>query len=157
MVPMGADSYAFRHALLAEAVYEDLMPGERVRLHAAYVDALRVDDVSGSAAEVARHARAAHDTATAIRMSIRAGDHAMSVAGPGEATRHYEVALELLADPGLMPDDKDRVDEMTLTIKASEAATAAGPPAPCACCRRVGERQRRRARCHHRSTPAGVC
>src|SRR5690606_27965446 len=27
LVPVGADSYAFRHALLAEAVYDDLLPG----------------------------------------------------------------------------------------------------------------------------------
>ncbi len=30
LVTVGADSYAFRHALLAEAVYQDLLPGERV-------------------------------------------------------------------------------------------------------------------------------
>nr|MBA2560389.1 AAA family ATPase [Propionibacteriales bacterium] len=28
LVPVGVDSYAFRHALLAEAVYDDLLPGE---------------------------------------------------------------------------------------------------------------------------------
>ena len=32
----GGRGYVFRHALLAEAVYDDLLPGERVRLHAAY-------------------------------------------------------------------------------------------------------------------------
>ena len=41
LVRVGADGYAFRHALLAEAVYDDLLPGERVRLHAAYAEALR--------------------------------------------------------------------------------------------------------------------
>ena len=30
-------TYAFRHALLGEAVYDDLLPGERVRLHADFV------------------------------------------------------------------------------------------------------------------------
>ena len=33
--------YSFRHALLGEAVYDDLLPGERVRLHAQYVAALQ--------------------------------------------------------------------------------------------------------------------
>ena len=37
----GEGHYAFRHALLGEAVYDDLLPGERVRLHAAYAAALR--------------------------------------------------------------------------------------------------------------------
>ncbi|MDQ3628748.1 MAG: AAA family ATPase [Actinomycetota bacterium] len=127
LVPVGADDYAFRHALLAEAVYDDLLPGERVRLHSAYVDALRDGELAGSAGVVARHARAAHDTPTAIRMSIRAGDEAMAVAGPVEAARHYEVALELLAnlDSASGPQPVDVVD---LTVKASEASAAAGHP-----------------------------
>ena len=59
--PSADGCYAFRHALLAEAVYDDLLPGERVRLHAAYVAALGSGDLPGTAAELARHARAAHD------------------------------------------------------------------------------------------------
>ena len=34
------DTYAFRHALLQEAVYGDLLPGERVRLHARIAELL---------------------------------------------------------------------------------------------------------------------
>ena len=56
-------------------------------------------DVDGTAAELARHARAAHRSTTAVTASIQAGDEAMAVGGPDEAARHYEVALELLADP----------------------------------------------------------
>ena len=37
LVHVAPDGYSFRHALLAEAVYDDLLPGERVRLHASYV------------------------------------------------------------------------------------------------------------------------
>nr|WP_284288267.1 ATP-binding protein [Angustibacter aerolatus] len=51
LVPHGADGYAFRHALLAEAVYDDLLPGERVRLHAAYASALASGRFEGVAAE----------------------------------------------------------------------------------------------------------
>jgi predicted ATPase/DNA-binding CsgD family transcriptional regulator len=124
LVPVGADGYAFRHALLAEAVYDDLLPGERVRVHGSYVTALLSGDVPGTAAELARHARAAHDRATAARASIQAGDEAMTVAGPDEAARHYEVALELLADPELAAASE--VDVVALTVKASAAATNAG-------------------------------
>jgi DNA-binding CsgD family transcriptional regulator/tetratricopeptide (TPR) repeat protein len=124
LVPVGADGYAFRHALLAEAVYDDLLPGERVRLHGAYVSTLLSGDVPGTAAELARHARAAHDPTTAARASIQAGDEAMTVAGPDEAARHYEVALELLADPELAASSE--VDLVGLTVKASTAATDAG-------------------------------
>jgi predicted ATPase len=33
-------TYAFRHALVGEAIYEDLLPGERTQLHARLADAL---------------------------------------------------------------------------------------------------------------------
>ncbi|MFC6342951.1 ATP-binding protein, partial [Nocardioides hankookensis] len=42
--------YSFRHALLGEAVYDDLLPGERVRLHARYVEALQSGAARGTAA-----------------------------------------------------------------------------------------------------------
>ena len=124
LVQVGVDSYAFRHALLAEAVYDDLLPGERVRLHAAYAEALRSRRVDGTAAELARHARLAHDPVTAVRASIEAGDEAMGVGGPEEAAAHYEAALELAADPRLDAD----LDQVDLAVKAAEALVASGHP-----------------------------
>ncbi len=119
------DGYAFRHALLAEAVYDDLLPGERTRLHAAYAATLdRADDCS--AAELAYHARAAGDTATAVTASIRAGDDAMTVGGWEESVRHYEVALALAASYRPREADGTPVDLVELTEKASQAAAAAG-------------------------------
>ncbi|HLR85358.1 MAG TPA: LuxR C-terminal-related transcriptional regulator, partial [Nocardioidaceae bacterium] len=120
-----ADGYAFRHALLGEAVYEDLLPGERVRLHAAYADALRSREVSGTAADLARHARAARDLGTALRASVEAGDDAMSVGGPAEASQHYELALELHAQVEASAPDIDAID---LIVKAGDSITAAGSP-----------------------------
>lgn len=125
LVP-GDGHYSFRHALLGEAVYDDLLPGERVRLHRQYADALRDGSVGGTAAELARHARLAHDLDTALDASIRAGDEAMAVAGPDEAARHYEQALELLADPArAVPDD---LDLSVLAVDAAEALTLSGQP-----------------------------
>jgi len=121
---VGDDAYSFRHALLAEAVYDDLLPGERVRLHAAYTSALLEHRVEGTAAELARHALAAHDRDTAARASVQAGDEALSVGGPEEAARHYETALGLLADGG--PDVG--VDLVELTTRAADALVAAGDP-----------------------------
>ncbi len=97
LVQPDSDGYTFRHALLAEAVYQDLLPGERVRLHTAYVDALRGGAVGGTAAEVATHARAAHDDVAALGASIQAAEEAVAVGGLEEAARHYETALEHLA------------------------------------------------------------
>ena len=128
LVPSGS-SYAFRHALLGEAVYDDLLPGERVRLHAAYTKALCFHVAQGTAAELARHARASHDVLTAVRASIDAGDDAMAVGGPEDAARHYEVALELVGDPprsGRRTDGLEDVDVVSLASRASEALIASG-------------------------------
>jgi DNA-binding CsgD family transcriptional regulator len=127
------NGYAFRHALLAEAVYDDLLPGERVRLHATYADALASGAIQGTAAELARHARAAHQPGVALRASVRAGDEAMAVGGPDEAARHYKLALELLSDgsdpQGAGSDDQGPpVDRVTLTLRVAEAMTASGRP-----------------------------
>ena len=124
LVQVGADGYAFRHALLAEAVHDDLLPGERVRLHGKYVEALLAGTVDGTAAELATHARAAHDTDTAIRASIRAGDEAMAVGGPDDAATHFEAALELVGTR--QPED---VDVVGLIWRTSEAVIATGHPA----------------------------
>jgi DNA-binding NarL/FixJ family response regulator len=124
---VGEDSYAFRHALLAEAVYDDLLPGERVRVHAAYTAALLSHRVDGTAAELARHALAAHERGTALRASVQAGDEAMSVGGPDEAARHYETALELLAQGG-SDVDTGAVDQVALTTRAADALVASGDP-----------------------------
>jgi DNA-binding CsgD family transcriptional regulator/tetratricopeptide (TPR) repeat protein len=132
LIAVGADGYAFRHALLAEAIYQDLLPGERVRLHAKYAQALTAHRAEGSAAELSRHARASHDLVTATRASVEAGDEAMAVGGPEEALRHYELALELLTDPGVAvrvaadPDASDRLNRVDLVLRASSAAAAAG-------------------------------
>ena len=127
LVPSGAQ-YAFRHALLGEAVYDDLLPGERVRLHASYVEALCCHVAPGTAAELARHARAAHDVPNALRASIEAGDDAMAVGGPDDAARHYEVALELAGNAIRSDAPEHGVDVTSLTVRASEALIAAGDP-----------------------------
>jgi len=117
--------YSFRHALLAEAVYGDLLPGERVRLHAAYARVLETREVEGTAAELARHARLAGDLRTAILAGIQAGDEALALGGPDEAAQQYESALELADGAG--PDvDLPTLDLVSLTLSAAEAAAAAG-------------------------------
>jgi len=115
-----ADGYAFRHALLAEAVYDDLLPGERTRIHAAYAAVLAKRD-GGSASELARHAHASHDLATAYGASVRAGDEALAMAAPQEAMQHYEDALALAPHAPVGADDP-----ASLVSAAVEAAVSAG-------------------------------
>ncbi|MCW2539059.1 MAG: transcriptional regulator, LuxR family [Frankiales bacterium] len=114
--------YGFRHALFGEAVYDDLLPGERVRIHAAFASSLGDLSIGGTAAELARHARESHDLDTSYLASIRAGDEALRVAAPQEAMQHFEAALELMdrLSPGVM------TDRVALAVTTADAAAAAG-------------------------------
>ncbi|EYR62027.1 LuxR family transcriptional regulator, partial [Actinotalea ferrariae CF5-4] len=98
-----ADRLAFRHALLAEVVAADLLPGETVAVHRAYRDALADDDALGSAAQLAHHARAAHDLPTALVASLRAADDAARLLAPQDELRHLETVLELVEAAGPAP------------------------------------------------------
>ncbi|MFC0547235.1 helix-turn-helix transcriptional regulator [Kutzneria chonburiensis] len=107
--------YAFRHALLREAVYEDLLPGERVRLHSQYAR------VVTSPASLAYHALQSHDLPTAFKASVQAAEEAVELRAPAEALHHVEQALQLfgaVAEPG--------VSEYSLQRLASRMAQAAG-------------------------------
>ncbi|MCP2339562.1 helix-turn-helix transcriptional regulator [Actinomadura rupiterrae] len=107
LVPSGMAGYAFRHALLREAVYGDLLPGERTRLHRAFaaqfLEALSPTEAPvpegnrtpRAAAELAYHSMAAHDLPTAFAASVRAGQAAERMGAPDEAHEHYDRALSL--------------------------------------------------------------
>ena len=116
--PWGDRGYAFRHALLAEAVSDDLLPAERLQLHRACAEALREDPGLGTAADLARHALASGDPATAFRASTEAGDQARRMGGPAEALGHYENALALA--------DGDGGEVHDLTLRAAAAANGSG-------------------------------
>ena len=97
MLRADGERYAFRHALLQEAVYDDLLPGERSRWHGAYVRALveAGQEEPGSWAELAHHALAAHDLPTALRASTLAAKAATELLAPREALAHLDRAIEL--------------------------------------------------------------
>ncbi|MGW5351452.1 helix-turn-helix transcriptional regulator [Streptomyces sp. NPDC004031] len=128
LIPGDDATYSFRHALTREAVYEDLLPGERVRLHGVFARLLAGEGRSAeSAAERAHHSRESHDPADALAASLEAADHAQRVGAPAAELRHLESALELWA----AVDASDRpgtFDAITLTLRASAAAARAGEP-----------------------------
>ncbi len=102
LVRQGA-GLAFRHALLRDAVYEDLLPTERVRLHERYarVLATRLGSRTSAAerwplaADLAFHAAAAGDAATALGAHLDAGEAARRFGSRADAAAHYESAMEL--------------------------------------------------------------
>ncbi|WP_214110547.1 helix-turn-helix transcriptional regulator [Acrocarpospora catenulata] len=111
--------YQFRHALLQEAVYGDLLPGERTRLHLAFAGLLT--ELGGAPAELAHHYAAAHDPRGAVLASVAAGRRAIELGAPAEAHRHFDRAL---ADWEHVPD-AERLTGVTLARLALDSAAAA--------------------------------
>jgi DNA-binding CsgD family transcriptional regulator len=128
LAPDGPDGYRFRHALLREAIYGDLMPGERTRLHARLASLLATAFATtgpGAAAGLAHHSMASHDIPGAFAASVRAGAEAERIGAPAEAHRHYDLALELW----VRVEGAERLAGMTrgkLGLKSALAAAASG-------------------------------
>lgn len=116
---------AFRHALLAEAVYTDLLPGEQVGLHRDYLAALAADPGLGSAAERVHHALRAHDNRTALVASRAAAREAALVLAPAEELRHLETVLRLWAAVPTAVQDTGE-PQVAVLLTAAAAAGRAG-------------------------------
>ena len=87
----------FVHALVANAMYSEIGPSSRARMHERVVGALTEEgevlhpDV---VLQLARHCVLAGMPEDALHWSISAGDHAFEHLAPTEAARHYQVALD---------------------------------------------------------------
>jgi DNA-binding CsgD family transcriptional regulator/tetratricopeptide (TPR) repeat protein len=101
------DACRFRHALVREALYDDLLPGERERLH---LDAARAIEGSRRLDEHVRWALLAHHwdagrmPVKAFAASLQAGREAERVHAYADAAEQFERALRLydrLPDPGI--------------------------------------------------------
>jgi DNA-binding CsgD family transcriptional regulator/tetratricopeptide (TPR) repeat protein len=124
--------YGFRHALVGEAVHNDLLPGEDTALHSRIAAALEeCPDLLGDlpeatvAAELACHWRAAHELSRSLGASVRAGIAAKRLYAYQEAGRQFERALELWAR---VPDAAERagMDRAEVLRHAAACAGARG-------------------------------
>jgi DNA-binding CsgD family transcriptional regulator len=125
------DGYAFRHALLQEALYEELLPGERTKLHAAYARSLSASadpDDPALAAELSYHWSAAHDLPRALEASLAAGVAAERAYAFAEAQAQFDRALELWERVPAV-ERRSPLDRVTLLERAAHAAVAVGRPA----------------------------
>jgi DNA-binding CsgD family transcriptional regulator len=127
----GGDGYEFRHALLGEVVDAELLPGQRIRLHAGYARALTDQpELAGAppavaAAELAAHWDAAGEPTRALPAWVAAGLAAEHARAFAEAHQHFACALELweqVPDPG-RPAGLDRVD---LLARTADVAACTG-------------------------------
>ncbi len=121
--------YAFRHALIREVAYGQLLAGERVRLHASFARRLLERREGGGdrapAAELAYHLDAAQDYRLAVPALVHAAAEAEQAFGFGLARRLYERALELLDRTGL-DLGSDGVDRALVMQRAAECALLTG-------------------------------
>jgi DNA-binding CsgD family transcriptional regulator/tetratricopeptide (TPR) repeat protein len=113
-------SLSLRHALLAEALYADLLPGERRQLHGALADTLeRLDARPGTLAE---HADRAGDARRALAWSMRAADAAEGVHAYDEAHRQLERVRRLWP---MVPGAAELVGADAIDVFSRAAAMAA--------------------------------
>ena len=96
----GPPRYAFRHALVREVAYDDLLPTERSALHRLVAEALSAQPDANeadarAAAELAYHWSGAHDDRRALEASLRAARTATEIYAHDEALEHYERAIRL--------------------------------------------------------------
>jgi DNA-binding CsgD family transcriptional regulator len=116
-------SFGFRHALLAEAVYATILPGEREELHARLAQELARS--AAAPAELAPHWAAAGRAAEALATSVEAARQAEAVFGLAEALAHLERALGLWP---AVPNAAElvRLDLSALCSWAAELASQTG-------------------------------
>jgi DNA-binding CsgD family transcriptional regulator len=94
------ESLEFRHPLLREATYDDLMPDERTRIHGRLAEILQAgtdaeaDPGVAALSRLAFHWNAAHDLPRTLAASVRAGLAAKRL-GAAEAVTQLERALAL--------------------------------------------------------------
>jgi predicted ATPase/DNA-binding CsgD family transcriptional regulator len=122
--------YAFRHALLREAIYSDLLPGERRALHRSLAQTLSAQpDLAGrtavAQAELAYHWYAAGELPTALHASLIAGLAAEEVRALGEAWLHWRRALEIWNRLERVPDDLP-LNRRDVLRRAADAAVLTG-------------------------------
>jgi ATP/maltotriose-dependent transcriptional regulator MalT len=132
-VTVGDDGYGFRHALLREVVYDDLLPGERTAMHAALARALEDRIEGGDAgahitAAAAHHWVAAGDQPRALGAAVRAALAAERVNAFGEEQALFERALALW-ERVPEPETVAGIDQIELLKRSAFAADQAGDPA----------------------------
>ncbi|MGH8962007.1 MAG: helix-turn-helix transcriptional regulator [Jatrophihabitantaceae bacterium] len=126
LLAVDGDACRFRHALVREALSDDLLPGERARLHIATAQALeRADRMAPHTrwAMLAYHWDAARDVPRAFAASVRAAVEAERVHAFADAAEQYERALGL-RDQVPDADERAAMSGVELLLRATDAVQA---------------------------------
>jgi DNA-binding CsgD family transcriptional regulator/tetratricopeptide (TPR) repeat protein len=120
VVDRDSGRFRFRHALLADAIYATVLPGELEETHTRLAEALRTRG-DATAAELAPHWAAAGRPAEALSASMAAAREAQAVFGLAEAHAHLERAIVLWHR---VPDSRERPDTDLSSVCAWAAELA---------------------------------
>ena len=124
-----SDDYVFRHALIREAVHDELLPGERGQLHSRFAEAIGANPalvMPGRApGEQSYHWYAAHDTTRALISGWQAAGQAGRALAYAEQLAMLSRVLELWEQ---VPDATQRIgtDHAAALEAAVRAAELAG-------------------------------
>ena len=125
----GDSGYEFRHVLIRQAVYQDLLPMQRAGLHGRLAAVLVAEPGllprEIHSAELAHHAYAAHQWRTALEASWQAAAIAADAGARPEQLRHLERVLKVWDK---VPDAAESlpVDRLTLLEQAVEVCSHQG-------------------------------
>ncbi|MEV0383724.1 AAA family ATPase [Nonomuraea sp. NPDC050643] len=123
------EGYGFRHALIREALHDDLLPGEHTRLHTRYAEALEHDlsilPAPRGAIELAHHWHSAHDSTWALVSAWHAAAAARKSTAYDEQLRMLSRVLELWDQ---VPDAAERIggDRVHVLRQTATVAHLAG-------------------------------
>ena len=117
--PAQAIAYAFRHALIRDAIYDEMLALELRPLHARILTALE-RQAAAAANDLGYHAWAALDAERCVRYNERAGDEADALHAYADAVRCYERAMHGARDDAV---------RRRLLEKAARSCARDGKPA----------------------------
>jgi DNA-binding CsgD family transcriptional regulator/tetratricopeptide (TPR) repeat protein len=119
------EGYSFRHALIREALHDDLLPGEHTRLHTRYAEALERDlsilPAPRGAIELAHHWHSAHDSTWALVSAWLAAAAARKSTAYDEQLRMLSRVLELWDQ---VPDAAERIGGDRIDVLSQTATVA---------------------------------
>ncbi len=119
----------FRHALLRDAVYEEIAEPHRRGLHRRWADTLLASEQAGAIprpAEVARHLRLAGADADAVPQLVRAAAAARGVAALEESGGYLQEALSIAPGRADLWLDLAELEAWLVRRDQAEAAFASG-------------------------------
>jgi ATP/maltotriose-dependent transcriptional regulator MalT len=119
------EGYSFRHALIREALHDDLLPGEHTRLHTRFAEALERDlsilPAPRGAIELAHHWHSAHDSTWALVSAWHAAAAARRSTAYDEQLRMLSRVLELWEQ---VPDAEERIGKRPVDVLRMTATVA---------------------------------